>query len=75
MLQSQDRFGSLEGLEHCPESDVAAVLEQHGIARFDEYVGIASPACIQLDGTFSTNELRCIIALAEKFADDSKAKV
>ena len=70
MLKLNDRFGSLEGLEHCPEADIASVLSEHSITRFDEYVGIISHNCIQLDGTFTVNDLHCIIALAERFAND-----
>ena len=70
MLQINDRFGSLIGLDHCPESEIASILSQHGITRFDEYVGINSSSCIQLDGAFSVNDLRCIVALAEKFASE-----
>ncbi len=74
MLKLNDRFGSLEGLDHCLESDIASVLGEHGITRFDEYVGIISHNCIQLDGTFTVNDLRCIIALADKFASDEAVK-
>ena len=65
MTQKMERFGCLEGFDSQSEEEIAVILAKHQISRFDEYVCITTPSCIQLDGNFTVTELRAIIELAE----------